>query len=1067
MDKQNIKYYVGIGASAGGLEALEAFFSNMPTESGLAFFVVQHLSPDYKSMMDELLARHTSMDIKVAEENMSISPNTIYLIPPRKIMTLSNDHIHLEEKVDRHKLNLPIDIFFRSLAMDAQKDAIAVILSGTGSDGTRGIRSIKEHGGMVMVQDDQSAKFDGMPRSSIATGLADFIIPPDKMPEALLEYIRYPHIDTNSTIEKGIDPLLKVSVILKDYCGIDFSYYKENTVLRRIERRVKINRFKGIEEYLNLLQNSDAEKDQLSRELLIGVTRFFRDEDAYQSLIKNVIPNIVVEGQEVRIWSAGCSTGEEVYSIAICINEYMIENNITCDVKIFATDIDGDAISTASTGYYTESIVSDMDERLLNKYFVSKEGGYQINETIRGMVVFARHNILEDPPFSKLDLLVCRNLFIYIKPEIQQRIYNTFFYALKSNGYLMIGSSESLGETGDLFFTIDSKWKIFKPKENKKPSISSSFPIPRRKKYDDHSIGNMNHLTNAYRMEKLLTEITSALLPPTIVIDENYHIVQVLNDISRIIQIKPGRFSNDLFANISNDLTAFVSSILRRLKAEDQMHITENIRGIKGFENESLRIDGRIIIVDRVLMYMLSFRFLKHEEQIEVTEMQLDLDSEALGQIQRLEEELQLTKESLQATVEELETSNEELQSSNEELIASNEELQSTNEELQSVNEELYSVNSEHQSKIQQLTELNNDLSNLMKNTGVGALYLDRKLCIRKLTPVVSQITNLMPSDIGRPIDHMTVVKGYDNIIEDINTVVETLQGIDREIKDHKGIYWLIRIRPYRTEYNAVDGIILTFIEFDALKHEQIKLEKVTERLNNVMDMGNIAWWEWNVKTGIVECDPKKATMIGYTLDEFPKDVYAICDLIHPDDYDKTMQIMTDHLEGKTPSWDATYRIRRKNGAYAWYYDRGTVTHRANDGSPLRVAGSVLKISQVKKEEFNIDLNSHFVETLLKISNKGIIVLNNNGQLLKVNDEGAKRLGIHLDNSAPYYLNPDKKSFTSSIDDNESFSINLSDKTLEVVTETEDADYNCLQIHFQSILSQDGEYVGYLGYITN
>lgn len=1065
MRSNNIKYYVGIGASAGGLEALEAFFSNMPPESGLAFFVVQHLSPDYKSMMDELLARHTNMDIKIAQENMSISPNTIYLIPPRKIMTLSNDHIHLEEKVDRHKLNLPIDIFLRSLADDVEKDAIAVILSGTGSDGTLGIRAIKERGGMVIVQDDKSAKFDGMPRSSIATGLADYIIPPEKMPEALLEYIRHPYIDTESVIQQGIDPLLKISVTLKDYCGIDFSYYKENTVLRRIERRVKINRFSGIEEYLNLLKNSDLEKDQLSRELLIGVTRFFRDEEAYQSLTERVIPKIIKPDQEIRIWSAGCSTGEEVYSIAIIIQDYMAKNNINCDVKIFATDIDGDAISTASTGFYTESIVSDVEPELLKKYFVSKEGGYQISETIRGMVVFARHNILEDPPFSKLDLLVCRNLFIYIKPEIQQKIFNTFFYALKENGYLMIGSSESLGETGDLFYNIDSKWKIYKPKENKRPSISSSFPIPRRKNYEERSVGNMNHLTNAYRMEKLLTEITSAMLPPTIVIDENYHIVQVLNDIGRIIQIKPGRFSNDIFANINSDLTAFVSSILRRLKSEESVFITENIRGIKGFENQTLQIEGRTIVVDRVTMYMLSFSFHENKDNIEITEMQLDIDSEALGQIQRLEEELQLTKESLQATVEELETSNEELQSSNEELIASNEELQSTNEELQSVNEELYSVNSEHQSKIQQLTELNNDLSNLMKNTGVGALYLDRKLCIRKLTPVVSQITNLLPSDIGRPIDHMTVVKGYDNILEDIENVVETLQGIDREIQDHKGVYWMVRIRPYRTEYNAVDGIILTFIEFDALKHEQIKLEKVTERLNNVMDMGNLAWWEWDVKTGLVECDPKKATMIGYSLEEFPQDVYEICDLIHPEDYEKTMQIMKDHLEGHTESWDATYRIRRKNGKYSWYYDRGRVTHRSSDGSPLRVAGSVLKISQVKKEEFNIDLNSHLIESLLGICNSAAIIIDPYGRILKANDQATSLLQLQKLPLVDHHIDFDKNKVIQSSTQVTSSPLEASEVQVNINLPSENKPSESLVLHFQPIYSHDGLYSGFLGRI--
>lgn len=997
-------YYIGIGASAGGLEALEHFFKSMIDHSGLIFFVIQHLSPDYKSMMDELLARHTDMSIRVVEDGMETEINSIYLIPPRKTMTIQQGVLHLEEHEDRHSLHLPIDTFFRSLAEDQGKNSIAVILSGTGSDGTLGVRAIKEHGGMVMVQDN-SAKFDGMPNSSISTGLADFILPPHKMPEELLSFIEYPSVVNKTILPKGVDTLTKVSLILKNHCGVDFSYYKENTVIRRIERRLKINRFKTIEEYILFLNESEKERDQLYRELLIGVTRFFRDEEAFEKIKEKVLPEIISKDQEeIRVWSAGCSTGEEVYSLAILMNEHMESINCNCPVKIFATDIDKEAINIASQGFYTDNIVADVPKDFLAKYFIAKEGGYQVNELIRSMIVFARHNILEDPPFSKLDLLICRNLFIYINPDKQQQIMTMFYYAIKAKGFLFLGSSESLGEVAEGYKTIDSKWKIFQPKSGYKPSDHNVYPVPRRSLFDESTTVNLGNLNNAIKMERLLTEVTSAALPPTIIVDQKNRIIQVLNDTSRIIRIRPGRFSNDLFSNINSELATFTSSIIRRLKNEDATVLSESISGIKSFENETVQIQGRKIIVDRTPLYMLSYVIEDMSSERLIAATRLNIDSESYDRIRQLEDELQLTKESLQATVEELETSNEELQSSNEELIASNEELQSTNEELQSVNEELYSVNSEHQSKIEQLTESNNDLSNLIRNTGIGALYLDSKLCIRKITPLMTQITNLMDSDVGRPIYHMTVMDNYSQMIDDINLVVDSLQSIERIIKDKDGIYWTVRIRPYRTEYNAVDGIIVTCIDVNDLKMEQQSLREVSDRLTTVMEMGNLAWWEWNVKTGEVIFDDKKATMIGYSVEEFPHEVYAICDLIHPEDYEETMQIMRDHLEGRSPCWDVTYRIKKKNGTYAWYFDRGRIIETDEKGQPLKLAGSVMDVSSLKSIEQSVLKKSKLIRSVLDDINIATCIVSENGLIEYVNKMAEPIINTQIQDEKKQYL---------------------------------------------------------------
>jgi len=447
---KNNNYIVGIGASAGGLEALQEFFKAVPINTGISFVVIQHLSPDYKSLMDELLARHTKLQIEKAQDGMVVNPNTIYLIPPRKNLRIFHGKLLLEDQGKRTGIILPIDIFLRSLAKDHGSKAIGIILSGTGSDGTLGTRAIKEAGGMMMAQDEHTAKFDGMPRSSISTGLVDFILPPKDMPEALMNYLKHPFIDqssnTDSILSGDLDNLTKVMMILRDYCGIDFSYYKENTIIRRLERRLSINRFERLEDYLVLLSESDKEKDTLYRELLIGVTRFFRDEDAFAVIRDTVLPKLIKTGQKhLRIWSVACSTGEEVYSLAMIIKEYLDKNGQDIEVKIFATDIDKHSLEQAGQAVYPESIVSDVDNQHLAKYFIKRENGYQINEVLRKMAIFATHNVLKDPPFSKLDMIVCRNLFIYFKPDSQSRVLSTFQMALKPGGYLFLGCSESLG----------------------------------------------------------------------------------------------------------------------------------------------------------------------------------------------------------------------------------------------------------------------------------------------------------------------------------------------------------------------------------------------------------------------------------------------------------------------------------------------------------------------------------------------------------------------------------------------------------------------------------------------
>jgi len=956
-ESKRANYIVGIGASAGGLEALQEFFKAVPVNSGIGFVVIQHLSPDYKSLMDELLARHTRLRIRKADDNMVVEPDTIYLIPPRKNLSVFHGKLFLEDQGNRSGVILPIDIFFRSLAIDLGNNAIGIILSGTGSDGTRGTRAIKEAGGMVMAQEEHSAKFDGMPRSSIATGLVDYILPPGKMPEALVNYIKHPFVGQSKEIETILtgdeDSLTKVMMMIRDFCGIDFSYYKENTIIRRLERRLSINRYERLDDYLKFLSESDKEKDTLYREFLIGVTRFFRDEAAFAIVKDNIIPKLFQNGnKQIRIWSTGCSTGEEVYSLALIIREYLDEKKLDTEVKIFATDIDKRSLEFAAQGFYPDSILSDVDPSLLSKYFVRRESGYQVNETIRKMAIFATHNVFKDPPFSKLDMIVCRNLFIYFKPESQSKVLGTFYMALKTGGYLFMGSSETLGAHSEAFNIVSSKHKVYAKKTGYNLGIAYETVTSTALHTSKEMQPSRAFTQRQPKRDQITEKLFDLMLPPSVLVDDQMNIIHVINDLNPFIQIKSGRFSQRFDNMISPELNAIISNIFRKLKGAKEKITFENVHFKKGDVPIIVNIEGRMVSRDEdAIMYLISFVEVKPMNPDTDVKKLVNLEEQYQDRLVELQNDLQFTKENLQATVEELETSNEELQSSNEELVSSNEELQSTNEELQSVNEELYTVNSEYQSKIEELTTVNNDINNLLNNTEVGALYLDRKLCIRKFTPSFSKISNILEFDIGRPIFHIATSQLYKDFLTDIALVQENLQVVEREILHENGSLYFLRIVPYRTDYQAVDGILVTMVNISKIQQERNNLLLTTNRLQSALEMGNMAWWEWDIPTGKVSMHEKKATMIGYTPDEFPKDVFEICKLIHPDDYEATMQCMMDHLRGKTPNYDVIYRIRTKTGSYKWYYDKGGIASRDASGKPLKLVGLVIDISQLKEME--------------------------------------------------------------------------------------------------------------------
>ncbi len=983
---------IGIGASAGGLEALQEFFKNTPDNPGVAFVIIQHLSPDYKSLMDELLARYTHMKIHRVKDGMEVKPNHIYLITPRKNMTIFHGKLFLTDQDHARGMNLPIDIFMRSLAEDQGKNAIGVILSGTGSDGTLGIRAIKENGGMVIVQDDRSAKFDGMPRSSISTGIVDYILTPGEMPEALINYIKHPFIQKTKNIENQIsqeeDYLSKIIMIIRDVTGIDFTNYKQSTIVRRLEKRISINRYDNISDYVDFLSGNKREVNILYKDLLIGVTRFFRDSESFAALKEKVFPEIITNGNNktpLRIWSIGCSTGEEAYSLAIQISEFMEEHDINREVKLFATDLDMDSIEFAGVGLYPENIISDISPERLKKYFTPKNEGYQVNERIRSMVVFASHNILKDPPFSKIDLISCRNMLIYLNNDVQQKILSMLYFALNKEAYLFLGSSESVGNLSNGFTTVDNKAKIYKYQPGYKPPVAEAFRIPAvsKKQRDLKNAGTYfsQSKTSIPKLDNIFDELLSEYVPPSVILDENYNIVHTIHNVSKFLTLPVGQVSLNILNMLPEKQGALVSSLLRKAKKKNQQVVYESIR-FENMDKKPVTISGRRLDdkKTREIYFMVSFQVEEEREPLpdEKESEKVDLDDQYQERINELEQELQYTKESLQATVEELETSNEELQSSNEELIASNEELQSTNEELQSVNEELYTVNAEHQNKIDELTQLNADMNNLLKNTNIGTLFIDSKLHIRKLTDIASEITNIRDSDVGRPINHISLNHVYPGFIDDISTVLDNLQPNEAEIYGKDGKWYLIRIIPYRTAENAVDGVIITFIDISTLKKAEEAIKKSEEKYRSLFYSNRDAILVADKNRRITDANPALEKLFGYKLKEITGEKTST---LYSNEQD--FEEMGKLLKGKEDQNGFIKLIAYKNKeGRAFYGETSTFQMKDTKGNIQANVGLIRDITDRLHAEKKLRIWEYTVNSI----NEAIILLSDDYRILQYNN---------------------------------------------------------------------------------
>ncbi|MCE3282043.1 MAG: chemotaxis protein [Chitinophagaceae bacterium] len=838
-------YVVGIGASAGGLEAINAFFDNIPGDTGFSFVVIQHLSPDYKSLMAELLAKHTEMKVFEATEGMSLKSNCIYLIPTKKVLTLKGGRLHLEEKLRTNHPNTTIDIFFESLARDRGEKAVGIILSGTGSDGSRGISAIKNNGGTVVVQDPVSAAFDGMPNSGLATGYADLILSPEMMPDELIHFLKEAPLirsfhQLNNQEEAIIADVLELILKVTQH---DFSHYKRPTLTRRLAKRMAEKGTKSLSEYYEFLLNHPDEVRALCQEFLINVTRFFRDEEAFEVIQQNVIPSLFKNkeaGDTIKVWVVAASTGEEAYTLAMLFEEFMeLQKRYDVSVKIFATDIDGQAIEMASKGIYTEEAVKGIAADRLKRFFVKEGHTYKVSSSLRKTVVFAKHDITKDPPFSRIDLLTCRNMLIYMNALLQKNILQKFHFALNEDGYLFLGNSENLGVLKDVMKDIDKKWKIYQCISKNKTTEYEAFlnptnrtgltlPTPKAK-------NALTHLAEIFK-DTLLDEYQFA----GIFIDRDFEVKQAVGAFKHFISFPESNFNFNLLKLVPPDLSVALSTCIRKAIKENEKVVQKRVKVQDGKGHRLLNIVVKPYLNQKTYLQPFLFIILNEAEQDakpvsrSITTTKKDVVSR---RIEELEAELKDTKENLQAVVEEVESANEELQSSNEEIISSNEELQSTNEELQSLNEELHTVNAEHQLKIKELMELNDDLNNYFNNSEVGQILIDRNLVVRKFTPFAKKQVNLIESDVGRSITDISTNFKDRRFIGQIRSVMETGVREEEEILMEDGGVYHMRIAPFFRQDRSIDGVVVNFIDISQLK----TLNSIIEAVLNSSTSGILA----------------------------------------------------------------------------------------------------------------------------------------------------------------------------------------------------------------------------------
>ncbi len=903
---------VGIGASAGGIAAFEAFFAAMPQgESGMAFVLVQHLPPDHKSVLADLVRRYTSMRVVEIADGMAIEPESIFIIPPNHDLAIEGGSLRLARHASQRRPHLTIDHFFESLAAAQREHAIGIVMSGTGSDGTQGLRAIKSEGGLTIAQDPGSAEYDGMPLSAIETGIVDHVLAPGDMPARLIAYVRHafdPALKAPPTQHESL--LTKLCMLLRAQTGHDFSQYKETTLLRRTERRMALRQIVDAQDYLRYARENPQEVEALFRDLLIGVTNFFRDPQAYKVLEDKVIPRLLEHKsahETLRAWVCACSTGEEAYSIAILLVELMAQAKTPVKLQIFATDIDRQAIELARAGVYPASIAAHVSEERLARWFVhdAQRGTYRIRKSIRDLLVFSEQDVIKDPPFSRLDLVSCRNLLIYLNADLQRKLIALFHYALLPGGALFLGTSETLGDQARLFHAVDRKSKLYTRLPAQQGELRPAVPafVPplsdtgQRRAPARADAARADAVPAEGRNLRQLTEhgLIEHSGQAGVLVDARGQILHIVGRTGKFLEPADGDASMNVFLmarmGLRRELTVAVHKAVSHKQLVSCPGLNVECNG------QVVRADMAVRPIDAdggVVLYLV---VLCERPERPGGEAEPPLaDSDAVGRIAELESELRAKDEYLQTTLEEMETTNEELKSTNEEMQSINEELQSTNEELetskeelQSVNEELSTVNAELQDKVADLSRAGNDMNNLLSGTGVGTVFVDRRLRIARFTPAATPVINLIASDVGRPLEHVASnIVGYDRMVDDIAAVLEHLTPREAEVHVKSGAWYLMRIRPYRTMDNLIEGAVVTFVDITERKQAEESLRRSQERLNAFIHQAYAGVCEIDLDGRLRFANDRLCEMLGYTRAELLQK--SLADITEPEDLERVRE---------------------------------------------------------------------------------------------------------------------------------------------------------------------------------
>jgi two-component system, chemotaxis family, CheB/CheR fusion protein len=1002
-----------MGGSAGSLKSFEDFFTALPADSGVAFVVIQHLAPAHTSLLPELVAQHTRMKVVQAQEAVPVEPNCVYVIPPNSYLGIRDGVLYLTEPIKHDGIRMPIDFFFRSLAEDRQQRAVGILFSGAGSDGTLGVRAIRGGGGLTIAQDPSTAQFDSMPRSAIATGLVDYVLPPNRMPEALLEYLGHPYVrggEPAAVLEAEGKPggVQDILALVLAQTGCDFRCYKKSTILRRIERRMGLHHISDVAVYHTLLSKDTREVGELLKDLLINVTSFFRDAEAFEELRQKVIRPLVEAkqtGEPLRAWVPGCASGEEAYSLAILLMEEVAAAPKNCDIQVFATDIDADALKFARQGVYPESIVADVEAGRLSRFFVRQDAGYHISDALRKSVVFAAQNLIRDPPFSKMDIISCRNLLIYLDADTQTRLMPLFNFALNPGGYLFLGKSEGIGGRSDLFDIVSKKARLYRRLTPARPIALDTPVFPGRTKMTLSGAPAALRPPAAAFTDLIGQTLLSHFSASLVLVDRRGQILQFHGQTGKYLNMPTGEPRLNLLDMARKGLSLKLRAAMHKAIEDGKPVVLESVSVVSDESSSFVRVTV-VPVVQRGEAEPLLAVIFEDVPRPATADVELAQSGQSETAVRQLEDELQAAQHDLQFTIDDLQASNEELRVANEEVISGNEELQSTNEELetskeelQSVNEELVTVNSQLQEKVHQLDAANSDMANLLKSPEIAAIFLDNKLRIKFFTPAITRVLNLIAADMGRPLTHLSMDLIGRDLAADARAVTQGASVVEKEVQHTDGSSYLMRAVPYRTQMNRVDGVVITFIDVSNLRRTERQLADVAESSADAIFVKSL-------EGTILTWNPAAEAVYGYPATEAIGSNVSM--LIPPDRMSELAGVMEKIKRGQSITAFETERVRKD----------GRALQVSLSLSPMRDdSRQIVGVSTVTRDiTERIRLEQHrraafYTRSLIEVSLDPLVTIGPDGKVTDVNKAteeatGAPRERLIGTDFAVYFTDP-------------------------------------------------------------